>query len=1313
MNALIGCNMIIKNKNQIPWKAAIERLEFKKRSCTTFIPKETNKKCCVCNYTHSKSDVPHENEVWNRKIHTKQEVTNCYGILPQSTSPYLRCDVETDLEQLCFVLLGVWDMTIPGLIMRMIGDIDTTPNIKIEKELLQSISDAAVASDAWIITNGYKEESISELVGEVMYNCRMNNSHINFSAIAVGKWGNIHNRHKIEERNHSTPFTMQKGHGRYKQELNHTEYVFFDDGTCDSLDTGEFASNFARQISRGARRRIPLITILIGGTPHSLSSIYTDLKRLVPVVVVNGCGPLADILYKYLKLTEGSYKLPKSDDHGGTFNESEDDLDIATINETFAVGDDDDKETEASSTKKTLKEMLRLLGKFRPDFVKDVRNLYNVVRQQNYETQGKRLPVGELLSLEEEKALGKYLYQMASCLNAPFRDNIHIFNIDSSKPLKETIYYAFVKARDNLSQTKKKFHKTIDEQLHLALRWSIGDTTENQSATTKKLWNDTNKIKQNRLLLIDALSKNMLMFVMNFMKLDIDFAVLFRSNDTQSTEAATHWSDKYHYLQELYSDTKRRNNDPLYLLDKISSDFTFTEQNHLVIVLEKLVGDFMRPLYDSQPKRDDDKKNTDDSTENTDDDTENTDDDIDNTDDDKENADAEHIYRDLFLWCILTYRLDMAKIFLSQLKTRICSALIASKILKSLATYAPDQVAKDTLFAKANEFETHAIEFVRCAYIYDKHEACELIMRRTNLYGGVTCLQMAVAADNKRFIHEDACQALLTNIWYDKVDPVQEQQSLVINILTFGISQFFISIYLKYFSDYASVKPESHVIKHERPKRDYYMLFAFFPLSKEHPNIHWTEILTIITVTTMLFEEIRQLLSQDNQSLIGKIRSYFDLNNRISNLFLVLPAYLLFYLGLALRFTQKDTQSFLSARIVMALDLELSFIRSVLFIGIASHLGPKIVMIRKMTNDLILFIIVIVIFIFGYGVSSRSMTAYGSIDFKGRNIFRDIVYPVYYFVHGSFDNERTQLEATPDSGTTIVTQIIFAFHMLFVNILLINLLIALFSFTINDIQTQARYIWAYDRCDIIRTYHARPALFPPFTFLISIMQCFQWCWRILHRIRNANKMPYEEQSQCFKMIPINDDVDHAWSEFERYSTNGYIRQLLDDQATVLIKGTTTDITSESSSNNADELKRIKILVLDIQKDLEDSKIENNDKLESMKSTITDLQTRFVQMETRCDRWIMDMKEITASMNWIMMATANAQMGESEPPLITDKSRTSSISQKQSSDIIYNRSNQQLNKEYTTAGQPLLQQEQSATPEVRIEMALRKNNNNVV
>ena len=49
-------------------------------------------------------------------------------------------------------------------------------------------------------------------------------------------------------------------------------------------------------------------------------------------------------------------------------------------------------------------------------------------------------------------------------------------------------------ARDNLSKTKKKYHKTIDEQVNLALRWGIDDMTENQSVTTAKIWNDTKKV---------------------------------------------------------------------------------------------------------------------------------------------------------------------------------------------------------------------------------------------------------------------------------------------------------------------------------------------------------------------------------------------------------------------------------------------------------------------------------------------------------------------------------------------------------------------------------------------------------------------------------------------------------------------------------------------------------------------------------------------------------------------------------------------------------------------------------------------------
>ena len=159
--------------------------------------------------------------------------------------------------------------------------------------------------------------------------------------------------------------------------------------------------------------------------------------------------------------------------------------------------------------------------------------------------------------------------------------------------------------------------------------------------------------------------------------------------------------------------------------------------------------------------------------------------------------DVEVIYRDIFLWCVLTFRLPMARVILGQMKTRICSALIASKILKTFISYAPDHDSRDALSNEADFFETYAIEFVRCSYLYNKQKACELIMREVKLYGNVTCLQMAIVADNKKFLYQDACQTLLTNIWYDKVDPVHERTQLTINILTLGISQVFISSYKK------------------------------------------------------------------------------------------------------------------------------------------------------------------------------------------------------------------------------------------------------------------------------------------------------------------------------------------------------------------------------------------------------------------------------------------------------------------------------------------------------------------------------------
>jgi hypothetical protein len=81
--------------------------------------------------------------------------------------------------------------------------------------------------------------------------------------------------------------------------------------------------------------------------------------------------------------------------------------------------------------------------------------------------------------------------------------------------------------------------------------------------------------------------------------------------------------------------------------------------------------------------------------------------------------------------------------------------------------------------------------------------------------------------------------------------------------------------------------------------------------------------------------------------MIGKFSNYF-LTNQFFNIMRA-TSYLLFYIGLILRFTNiYSEESFSAAKIVLAYDLEIWFIRSLMFLGIAQKMGPKLVMIRKM-----------------------------------------------------------------------------------------------------------------------------------------------------------------------------------------------------------------------------------------------------------------------------------------------------------------------------------------------------------------------------
>ena len=101
-----------------------------------------------------------------------------------------------------------------------------------------------------------------------------------------------------------------------------------------------------------------------------------------------------------------------------------------------------------------------------------------------------------------------------------------------------------------------------------------------------------------------------------------------------------------------------------------------------------------------------------------------------------------YIMRDLFLWSILTNRVDMAKVFLFYMKYRICPALIAAKVLKQYHHRAAHGELRDGYEQSAKYFEQYAINCLDKCDDHDAGKACEIVLQENQLYGFVTCLQV-------------------------------------------------------------------------------------------------------------------------------------------------------------------------------------------------------------------------------------------------------------------------------------------------------------------------------------------------------------------------------------------------------------------------------------------------------------------------------------------------------------------------------------------------------------------------------------------
>ncbi|CAF2738067.1 unnamed protein product [Rotaria sp. Silwood2] len=457
------------------------------------------------------------------------------------------------------------------------------------------------------------------------------------------------------------------------------------------------------------------------------------------------------------------------------------------------------------------------------------------------------------------------------------------------------------------------------------------------------------------------------------------------------------------------------------------------------------------------------------------------------------------MFRDLFLWFVFMDMPEMAKVLLLRVQSRICAALIASAIFKTYSKLSQTVDLKSKFRTQSLEFETYAAAFIDTCYEYSKQRACELLLRQIPLFGNVTCMQIAIASGSKIVLKTACFDQTLNQVWYNKLCLTNRQTpkrlSQISSILTFGLVAPWIISYreenkesmnntkddrlseegINYYADEKSPKERKRITYwrlfryfHESPfiKMSYHFIsYVWFLLVFSYMMLyhldgrntftipHWTEIYVIFTVTTMLCEEGRKFYHEYNTRMTERWGATgSSILSGLTIIFYIMP-YLLFYLGLGFRYSSYNEDLLSTTKIIWALDLELWYLRSITFVMASKFLGSKLFMLKNILRDLFAFVYMIFIAVTAYGVVSRALLLYKEVPFTGRGIFNQIFYEPYWLIYGEVSDKDLLDNITNgnNSNTTATiaevtaTHVLLVFHMLFINILLLNLITAVFT----------------------------------------------------------------------------------------------------------------------------------------------------------------------------------------------------------------------------------------------------------------------------
>uniref|UniRef100_A0A3P8P236 Transient receptor potential cation channel, subfamily M, member 3 n=1 Tax=Astatotilapia calliptera TaxID=8154 RepID=A0A3P8P236_ASTCA len=321
----------------------------------------------------------------------------------------------------------------------------------------------------------------------------------------------------------------------------------------------------------------------------------------------------------------------------------------------------------------------------------------------------------------------------------------------------------------------------------------------------------------------------------------------------------------------------------------------------------------------------------------------------------------------------------------------------------------------------------------------------------------------------------------------------------------------------------------------------YLMLFNYIVLVKMDLWPSPQEWIVIAYIFTNGIEKMREILMSEPGKLLQKVKVWLQEYWNITDLM----AILIFSVGMVLRLQEPPLMSY--GRVIYCVNIIYWYIRLLDIFGVNKYLGPYVMMIGKMMIDMMYFVIIMLVVLMSFGVARQAIL--NPNEDPSWMLARNIFFMPYWMIYGEVFADQIDppcgQNITTEDGVVValppcktgawIVPAIMACYLLVANILLVNLLIAVFNNTFFEVKSISNQVWKFQRYQLIMTFHERPVLPPPliiFSHITMVLKHLCCRWR---------KHDDDERDYGLKLFITEDELKKV-HDFEEQCIEEYFRE---------------------------------------------------------------------------------------------------------------------------------------------------------------------------